>query len=173
DPARRFLLRCAPLTRPNTCYTSSVILGLGVSPIRRREFIAIVGSSLAGWPLAARAQQPAMPVIGYLGAGASGPLRQQIATFHAGLKEAGFIEGHNLAVEYRFAEGQYDRLPALAADLVRRQVALLFATSNDGVSAAKQATAAIPIVFAIGGDPVALGFVARGRRSDELRNCPC
>src|SRR5262249_55576722 len=153
-------LPCAPLTHSKTCYTSCVILGLGVSPMRRREFIALVGSNVAAWPLAARAQQSGMPVIGYLGAGASGPLRQQIATFHAGLKEAGYVEGQNVAVEYRFAEGRYDRMPALAADLVRRQVAVLFASSNDGVSAAKQATAAIPIVFATGGDPVALGFVA-------------
>jgi putative tryptophan/tyrosine transport system substrate-binding protein len=128
--------------------------------MNRREFISLLAGAATAWPLAARAQQPAMPVIGYLGAGASGPLRQQIATFHAGLKEAGYVEGQNVGVEYRFAEGQYDRLPAMAADLVRRQVAVLFASSNDGVSAAKQATSAIPIVFATGGDPVALGFVA-------------
>jgi putative tryptophan/tyrosine transport system substrate-binding protein len=129
------------------------------SHIRRRKFLATLGAA-AAWPLAARAQQSALPVIGFLGAAASGPLRQQLAAFHAGLKEAGYVEGQNVAVEYHFAEGHYDRLPALAADLVRRRVAVLFATSNDGVSAAKRATAAIPIVFATGGDPVALGFVA-------------
>jgi putative tryptophan/tyrosine transport system substrate-binding protein len=128
--------------------------------MRRREFIALLGSSAVAWPLAARAQQAAMPVIGLLSGGARGPLRSQIAAFEEGLKESGYVEGQNLAIEYRFAEGRFDRLPALAADLVRRQVTLLFATNNDGVLAAKEATATIPIVFGIGGDPVALGFVA-------------
>jgi putative tryptophan/tyrosine transport system substrate-binding protein len=129
------------------------------SHIGRRKFLATLGGGVA-WPLAARAQQSAVPVVGFLNAGAPGPLRQQVAAFQAGLKEAGYVEGQNVAVEYRFAEGQFDRLPALAADLVRRQVTVLFTTSNDGVLAAKQATATIPIVFGIGGDPVALGFVA-------------
>jgi putative ABC transport system substrate-binding protein len=126
--------------------------------IRRRELIAMLGGA-AAWPLAARAQH-GMPVIGFLGAGASGPSRPQVAAFHVGLKETGYVEGQNVAIEYRWADGQYNRLPVLAADLVRRQVAVLLAGSNDGISAARQATAAIPIVFATGGDPVALGFVA-------------
>jgi putative ABC transport system substrate-binding protein len=127
--------------------------------MRRREFIALLGSSVA-WPLAARAQQAGMPVIGFLNAGTAAVNVQTVLAFNRGLKEVGFVEGQNVAVEYRFAEGQFDRLPELAADLVRRQVAVLFTTSNDGVLAAKQATATIPIVFGIGGDPVALGFVA-------------
>ena len=98
----------------------------------------------AAWPLAARAQQPAIPVVGFLGAGARGPLREQIAAFQEGLKESGYVEGQNVAVEYRFAEGQFDRFPALASDLVRRrQVAVLFVASNAGALAAKQATSRV------------------------------
>jgi putative tryptophan/tyrosine transport system substrate-binding protein len=128
--------------------------------MRRREFIALVLVPALAKPLAAHAQQPTMPVIGFLNAGAAGALRVQHAAFGDGLKESGYVEGHNVTIEHRFAEGQFDRLPMLAADLVRRQVTVLFAVSNAGAFAAKQATTTIPIIFGIGGDPVALGLVA-------------
>jgi putative tryptophan/tyrosine transport system substrate-binding protein len=126
--------------------------------VRRREFFTLLGGA-AALPLTARAQQSAMPVVGFLGAGARGPLRQQIAAFLEGLKESGYVEGQNVAVEYRFAEGQFDRFPALASDLVRLQVAVLFVATNAGALAAKQATRTIPIVFSTGDDPVASGLV--------------
>jgi putative ABC transport system substrate-binding protein len=122
--------------------------------MRRREFVTLLGGA-AAWPLAARAQQPAMPTIGVLISSALGPFAERVAAFHRGLKQGGFVEGANLAVEYRWAEGHDDRLPALAADLVRRKVKVIAGLdSTAAVLAAKAATTTIPIIFVIGGDPV-------------------
>src|SRR5512135_836050 len=117
--------------------------------MKRREFIGFLGGAAAAWPLAARAQQSAIPVVGFLSSGAPGPLRQQLPAFEEGLKESGFIKDRNVAVEYRFAEGQFNRFPTLVSDLVSRQVAVLVVTTDAGTRAAKQATTTIPIVFSI------------------------
>jgi putative ABC transport system substrate-binding protein len=126
--------------------------------MKRREVIALLGAA-AAWPLAARAQQPGMPVIGFLVAGSSAANRQQVAAFREGLKDAGYVDGQSVTIEYRFLEGQFDRFPALISELVRRPVSALAVTSVAGARAAKQATATIPVVFSVGEDPVVAGIV--------------
>src|SRR6516165_7166635 len=151
------MCRCAEAARPREGQMSICL--------RRREFIAGLGGA-AAWPIAARTQQPALPVIGLLGGVSAARWAGPMAGFHRGLAETGYVEGRNVAIEYRLADGHLDRLPAMADDLVSRRVAVIFVFSSVGLQAAMAATKTIPIVFATGSDPVAAGFVPSLARPD-------
>src|SRR6476661_7611334 len=135
--------------------------------LKRREFMTLLGGAAAAWPVPARAQQTSIPVIGYVGSDSADQYEVLLRAFRLGLKATGFIEGQNLAVEYRWAEGRNTKLPELTADLVRRQVAVIVAPTTPSVLAAKTATKTIPIVFFTAGDPIDLGLVTSLSRPDS------
>ena len=131
--------------------------------LRRREFITLLGGTASAWPLVTRAQQP-MPVIGFLSGRGLNGFARPLASFQNGLEKSGFVEGKNVVIEYRWSEGVYDRLPAMAADLVQRQVAVIIAATNFAAKAAKAATTTIPIIFTTGDDPIKVGLVSNLNR---------
>jgi putative ABC transport system substrate-binding protein len=132
--------------------------------MRRRNFIALLGGAAVAWPLTARAQQPAMPVVGFLSSVSQAGTRHMVTAFQRGLGETGYVDGRNVAIDYRFADGQYDRLPAWAGEMVRRPVSLIVTAGPPAALAAKVATTTIPIVFVVGFDPVGAGLVASFNR---------
>src|SRR6266446_1890609 len=145
---------------PTPCYTSSVILGLGVSPMRRREFITIVSGAAASWPLAARAQQPGkLPTIGFLGTTTPSAWSQWVAAFVQRLRDFGWIDGRTIAIEYRWAEGRAERFAEIAAEFVRLKVDVIVSTGAASREV-MHATSVIPVVFALWGDPIGSGYIA-------------